>query len=112
MSDAGIVYQVRGGEGFFNRPEIREAIGVLVQATRRNDLPDDPVTVARTAFAPLGLSATEPEGAQQRERWQTLNALVELIADIVNTGEADSLPGVLQSLRQRAESKQPRLSTV
>ncbi|MCQ4623897.1 ATP-dependent DNA helicase UvrD2 [Corynebacterium sp. CCUG 70398] len=107
LSDAGIVYQVRGGEGFFNRPEIREAIGVLVQATRRNDLPDDPVTVARAAFAPLGLSATEPEGAQQRERWQTLNALVELIADIVNTGEADSLPGVLQSLRQRAESKQP-----
>ena len=107
LSDAGIVYQVRGGEGFFTRPEIREAINVLVSATRRDDLPDDPVVVAKAAFAPLGLSATEPEGARQRERWQTLNALVELIGDIVSTGEATSMPGVLASLRQRAESKQP-----
>lgn len=107
LSDAGIVYQVRGGEGFFTRPEIREAINVLVSATRRTDLPDDPVAVSKAAFAPLGLSASEPEGARQRERWQTLNALVELINDIVRTGEADSLPGVLASLRQRAEAKQP-----
>ena len=107
LADAGVVYQVRGGEGFFTRPEIREAINVLVSATRRNDLPDDPVAVAKAAFAPLGLSATEPEGARQRERWQTLNALVELIADIVRTGEATNLPGVLGSLRQRAEAKQP-----
>ncbi|MCT1449872.1 ATP-dependent DNA helicase UvrD2 [Corynebacterium sp. p3-SID1194] len=107
LSDAGIVYQVRGGEGFFTRPEIREAINVLVSAGGRTDLPDDPVVVAKAAFAPLGLSATEPEGARQRERWQTLNALVELIGDIVSTGEATSLPGVLASLRQRAESKQP-----
>ena len=107
LSDAGIVYQVRGGEGFFTRPEIREAISSLVGASRRTDLPDDPVAIARAAFAPLGLSATEPEGARQRERWQTLNALVELISDIVATGEATSLPGVLASLRQRAESKQP-----
>ncbi|WP_296148097.1 ATP-dependent DNA helicase UvrD2 [uncultured Corynebacterium sp.] len=107
LSDAGIVYQVRGGEGFFTRPEIREAINVLVSAGGRTDLPDDPVVVAKAAFAPLGLSATEPEGARQRERWQTLNALVELIGDIVSTSEATSLPGVLASLRQRAESKQP-----
>ena len=107
LSDAGIVYQVRGGEGFFTRPEIREAINVLVSAGGRTDLPDDPVVVAKAAFAPLGLSASEPEGARQRERWQTLNALVELIGDIVSTGEATSLPGVLASLRQRAESKQP-----
>ena len=107
LSDAGIVYQVRGGEGFFTRPEIREAINVLVSAVGRTDLPDDPVVVAKAAFAPLGLSASEPEGARQRERWQTLNALVELIGDIVSTGEATSLPGVLASLRQRAESKQP-----
>lgn len=107
LSDAGIVYQVRGGEGFFTRPEIEEATRALIAAARRDDLPDDPVAVARAAFAPLGLSATEPEGARQRERWQGLNALVELIVDIVGTGEATSLPGVLQSLRQRAESKQP-----
>ncbi|GAB3088095.1 ATP-dependent DNA helicase UvrD2 [Corynebacterium aquatimens] len=107
LSDAGIVYQVRGGEGFFTRPEVREAISALVKAARRTDLPDDPVAIAKAALAPLGLSATEPEGAQARERWQGLNALVGLITDIIATQEADSLEGVLRSLRTRAESKQP-----
>ncbi|WP_288832911.1 ATP-dependent DNA helicase UvrD2 [uncultured Corynebacterium sp.] len=107
LADAGIVYQVRGGEGFFQRPEIREAISALVSAARRPDLPDEPVTVARAALAPLGLTATEPEGAQARERWQTLSALVDLIEEIVQRGEAENLADVLRSLRQRAEAKQP-----
>lgn len=107
LADAGIVYQVRGGEGFFQRGEIREALQALVAATRRHDLPDDPVVVAKAAFAPLGLTPTEPEGAQARERWQGLRALVDLIEEIVHTKEASSLEDVLRSLRQRAEAKQP-----
>ncbi|WP_342319190.1 ATP-dependent DNA helicase UvrD2 [Corynebacterium mayonis] len=107
LSDAGIVYQVRGGEGFFQRPEIREAISALVTAARRPDLSDDPVAVARAALAPLGLTSSEPEGAQRRERWQTLTALVDLIEEIVRHGEATTLVDVLRSLRQRAEAKQP-----
>ncbi|MCP1387942.1 UvrD-helicase domain-containing protein [Corynebacterium sp. TA-R-1] len=107
LADAGILYQVRGGEGFFHRGEVREAIGQLARAAQRSDLPGDPVAVARAAFAPLGLTATEPEGAQARERWQGLNALVDLIEEIVRTREAETLADVLRSLRQRAESKQP-----
>lgn len=107
LSDAGIVYQVRGGEGFFQRPEIREAIRALNRATMRTDLPNDPVAIARAALTPVGLSATEPEGAQARERWQSLNALVELIVDIVHAQPGIDLPGVMTSLRQRAENKQP-----
>lgn len=107
LSDAGIIYQVRGGEGFFQRAEIREAIAVLVRASNRSDLPEDPVAVARAAFAPLGLTPQEPEGAQARERWQTLGALVDLIEEIVRTQEAATLPEVLRSLRRRAEAKQP-----
>ena len=107
LADAGIAYQVRGGEGFFHRAEIREAIAALVRAARRTDLPDDPVAVARAAFAPIGLTQTEPEGAQARERWQSLSALVDLIEEVVRTREAEDLPQVLHSLRQRAEAKQP-----
>lgn len=107
LADAGIAYQVRGGEGFFHRAEIREAIAALVRAARRTDLPDDPVAVARAALAPIGLTPTEPEGAQARERWQSLSALVDLIEEIVRTREAEDLPQVLRSLRQRAEAKQP-----
>lgn len=106
LADAGIVYQVRGGEGFFRRPEIREAVGELVRATRRDDLPDDPVAIARAAFVPLGLSAKEPEGAQARERWQSLSALVDLIEQLVRDRPGIDLPGVLAELRHRADNKQ------
>lgn len=107
LADAGIVYQVKGGEGFFYRPEIRQAVTELTKASRRNDLPDDPVAIARAALVPLGFSANEPEGAQARERWQSLNALVELVEEIVRGTPGIDLLGVLASLRQRAESKQP-----
>ncbi|MBK4148298.1 ATP-dependent DNA helicase UvrD2 [Corynebacterium macginleyi] len=106
LADAGVVYQVRGGEGFFRRPEIVEAIRVLIAATRRDDLPEDPVAVARAAFVELGLSAIEPQGAQARERWQSLNALVGLIEKIVESTPAIDLNGVLGELRRRSTDKQ------
>lgn len=107
LADEGIVYQVRGGEGFFQRAEIREAFAQLLRASKRTDLPDDPVRIARAALAPLGLTPEEPEGAKARERWQSLNALVDLIEEIVRTREASNMAEVLGSLRRRAEAKQP-----
>ena len=107
LADEGIVYQVRGGEGFFQRAVIRDALAQLVRAAKRTDLPSDPVVVARAALAPLGLTPTEPEGAQARERWQALSALVDLIEEIVRSQEASTLPEVLVSLRRRADAKQP-----
>ena len=107
LSDEGIVYQVRGGEGFFQRAEIREAFAQLLRASKRTDLPDDPVRIARAALAPLGLTPEEPEGAKARERWQSLSALVDLIEEIVRTREASTMAEVLGSLRRRAEAKQP-----
>lgn len=106
LADAGVVYQVRGGEGFFRRPEILEAIRVLIAATRREDLPDDPVAIARAAFVELGLSSNEPQGAQARERWQSLNALVGLIEKIVESTPGIDLNGVLGELRRRSTDKQ------
>ncbi|MDR7328724.1 ATP-dependent helicase [Corynebacterium guangdongense] len=107
LAEAGIVYQVRGGEGFFQRAEIRQAIGELTRASRRADLPADPVAIARAAFAPLGLTDREPDGAQARERWQSLQALVDLIEEIVSHEQGTDLGGVLASLRRRADAKQP-----
>ena len=107
LADEGIVYQVRGGEGFFQRAEIREAFAQLLRASKRTDLPDDPVRIARAALAPLGLTPEEPEGAKARERWQSLSALVDLIEEIVRTREASTMGEVLGSLRRRAEAKQP-----
>src|SRR5699024_5431264 len=106
LADAGIVYQVRGGDGFFHRQEILEATRALHRAARRTDLPNDPVAIAKAAFVDIGLSATEPEGAQARERWQSLSALVDLISTIVRDHPGIDLPGVIVDLQRRANNKQ------
>ncbi|MDY3127477.1 MAG: ATP-dependent DNA helicase UvrD2 [Corynebacterium sp.] len=106
LADAGVVYQVRGGEGFFRRREVVEATRILQRATQRHDLPNDPVAIARAAFAGIGLSDSEPEGAKARERWQSLRALVDLIATIVRDHPGIDLQGVLVDLHRRASNKQ------
>lgn len=107
LSDAGIVYQVKGGEGFFDRAEIRQAVMELVKASRRTDLPDDPLAVTRAALAGIGLSSQEPEGAQARERWQSLNALLGLIEQIVHDIPDITLIGIIEDLARRRDNKQP-----
>ncbi|MDU0478899.1 ATP-dependent DNA helicase UvrD2 [Staphylococcus chromogenes] len=112
LADAGIVYQVRGGEGFFQRPEITQAISQLVRTAQRDDLPAEAVgtglpRLVRAALAPLGLTPTEPEGAQARERWQSLNALVELIEELGNATPDLDLIEALKELRRRADAKNP-----
>ncbi|WP_369028810.1 3'-5' exonuclease, partial [Nocardia farcinica] len=82
LTERGIPYQVRGGEGFFTRAEVRQAVQALRQAAARDDLPDQVrtgaalVTLVRAVLAPLGLTATEPAGAQAREKRASLVALV------------------------------------
>ena len=106
LADAGIVYQVRGGDGFFHRQDIIEATRALHRAARRTDLPNDPVAIAKAAFMEIGLSSAEPEGAQARERWQSLSALVDLISTIVRDQPGIDLPGVIVDLQRRASNKQ------
>ncbi|APT84215.1 ATP-dependent DNA helicase UvrD2 [Corynebacterium aquilae] len=112
LSEENIPYQVRGGEGFYNRPEIRAAITELVRLSGRDDLPEQAqgaglVRVVRAALAPLGLSASEPEGAQARERWQSLNALAELVEELASITGDLTLPGLLAELKTRADAKHP-----
>ena len=41
LTEAGIPFQVRGGEGFFSRQEIRQALLALQRAAERDPVPDD-----------------------------------------------------------------------
>ncbi|MBL1076351.1 ATP-dependent DNA helicase UvrD2 [Nocardia sp. 2] len=87
LTEAGIPYQVRGGEGFFNRPEVRQAVQALRQAHARDDIPDargaNLVTLVRAVLrSKAGLTKEEPVGAQARERWASLMALVQLTEEL------------------------------
>jgi DNA helicase-2/ATP-dependent DNA helicase PcrA len=113
LTELGIPYQLRGGEGFFARAEVRQAVQALRQAAARDDLPDQArsgnalVTLVRAVLGPVGLTATEPAGAQARERWSSLVALVRLTEELVGHDDELDLPGLLHELRTRAQARHP-----
>jgi len=106
LTEAGIAYQVRGGEGFFSRQEIRQALLVFQRAANRETdgaLPD----VVRELLEPLGLTAEPPTGTRARERWEALSGLAELVDEEVAHRPQLDLPGLLAELRTRADSRHP-----
>lgn len=113
LTEAGIPFQVRGGEGFFNRQEVRQAINALRQTAGRDDLPEGAdvgenlVTLVRAVLVPLGLTDTEPAGAQARERWGSLRSLVQLTEEVLVHEPELTLGGLLMELAKRAEARHP-----
>ncbi len=110
LTEAGVTYQIRGGEGFFNRQEIKQALLALQRAADRGGsaasegpLPD----VVRAVLEPLGLTAEEPTGTRARDRWEALAGLAELVDDEVAQRPQLDLPGLLAELRTRADSRHP-----
>ncbi|MGK9271749.1 ATP-dependent DNA helicase UvrD2 [Williamsia muralis] len=109
LTAAGIPYQVRGGEAFFARSEIRQAMRAVQQTAGRDDLPAeaDVVTLLRAILVPLGLSDEPPAGAQARERWESLRALMNLTEEMVHENEHLTLTELSRELAARAEARHP-----
>ncbi|OBH01210.1 ATP-dependent DNA helicase [Mycobacterium sp. E2699] len=106
LTEAGITYQIRGGEGFFNRQEIKQALLALQRAADRGEegpLPE----VVRAVLEPLGLTAEEPTGTRARDRWEALSGLAELVDDEVAQRPQLDLAGLVAELRLRADARHP-----
>ena len=114
LTEAGVPFQVRGGEGFFSRQEIRQALLALQRAAERDvdgagappacgGLPD----IVRAILEPLGLTAEPPPGTRARERWEALSGLAELVDEEVAQRPSLNLPAMLAELRQRADARHP-----
>ncbi|MGE5694900.1 MAG: ATP-dependent DNA helicase UvrD2 [Candidatus Sericytochromatia bacterium] len=108
LTGAGVPFQVRGGEGFFTRQEIRQAMLALRRAAERG-VAGDLGPLVRELLEPLGLTAAAPAGARARERWEALSALTELVDDEVARRPGLDLPGLLHELRVRADARHPPL---
>ncbi len=109
LTEAGVPFQVRGGEGFFSRQEIRQAL-VALQRTAERDL--DPACaglpeVVRTVLEPLGLTAEPPPGTKARDRWEALASLAELVDEEVAVRPTLDLRALIGELRQRADARHP-----
>ncbi|HYZ67083.1 MAG TPA: ATP-dependent DNA helicase UvrD2 [Mycobacterium sp.] len=110
LTTAGVPFQVRGGEGFFSRQEIRQALLALQRAAERSvvdgadgALPD----IVRAILEPLGLTAEPPPGTRARERWEALRALAELVDEEVALRPSLDLRALIAELRQRADARHP-----
>jgi len=81
LAEAGVPFQLRGAERFFDRDEVRQAVGLLRAAARSATEPDDPAAEVRPILASIGLTARPPGGrGTARDRWESLEALAQLAA--------------------------------
>lgn len=106
LTEAGIAFQVRGGEGFFSRQEIRQAL-IALQRNVDRETPGDLPGFVRGILEPLGLTEEPPSGTKARERWEALTALAELVDDEVAQRPSLDLAALVAELRQRADSRHP-----
>ncbi|MFF2843777.1 ATP-dependent DNA helicase UvrD2 [Paenarthrobacter sp. NPDC057981] len=106
LASAGIGYQLRGGERFFARKEVRDAILQLRAATRAvAEGPQEPLgQIVRDIVASLGYTDAAPHnGGALRERWESLAALVALADELsVSRGESFTLAEFVNELQERS----------
>ncbi|WP_405723568.1 ATP-dependent DNA helicase UvrD2 [Streptomyces sp. NBC_01537] len=107
LADAGVPYQLRGAERFFERPEVREAGLLLRGAARAASVPDaEDASVpdqVRAVLGSRGWSAEPPAGSGAvRDRWESLAALVRLAEDFCRVRPAATLGDLVAELDERA----------
>ncbi len=90
LADRQIPYLVRGGERFYERPEVRQALLTLRNEARTNapGADVDVVDQVKAVLGALGWTAQPPNSAGAvRERWESLAALVSVAEDLVREAE-------------------------
>lgn len=105
LAAAGVGYQVRGGERFFARRDVRDAVVLLRGAVRSAD-PGTPMPEhARDVLSSVGWAPQPPapRGAA-RERWDAMQALVSLADDLAAAGAA-GLADLVAELDERASAQ-------
>jgi DNA helicase II / ATP-dependent DNA helicase PcrA len=106
LADAGHAYVIRGGERFFARKEVRDAILLMRGAARAAD-PAQPLgETVRDVIAGAGWTAQAPTaGGAVRERWESLQALAILADDLSVARPGCTLPDLVAELDERAAAQ-------
>ncbi|MFF0272554.1 MULTISPECIES: ATP-dependent DNA helicase UvrD2 [unclassified Streptomyces] len=112
LADAGVPYQLRGAERFFERQEVREA-GVALRGAARaggndsllDDAEDLPAQV-RAVLSTKGWTPQPPAGSGAvRDRWESLAALVRLAEDFARARSGATLSDLVAELDERAAAQ-------
>ncbi len=106
LTEAGIPYVLRGGEKFFDRTEVREALLLLRGAARADDGSVPLSQSVAEVLSSVGWNAEHPPpGGAGRERWESLAALVNLAEQFAVELPAARLDEFNADLEQRAASQ-------
>lgn len=108
LADAGVPYQLRGAERFFERGEVQKAILALRGAARSggNDpLLDDVVELGsqvRAVLSSTGWTSEPPSGSGAvRDQWESVAALVRLAEDFARSRPGATLADLTVELDER-----------
>ena len=103
LANAGLPFQLRGTERFFDRPEVRRAVHLLRAAARSAAADEDPAAAVRPILTGLGLTAKPPAGlGKTRERWESLDALAQMAAGFFAANKEATLAGLTAELEARS----------
>lgn len=108
LADAGVPYQLRGAERFFERQEVQKAILALRGAARSggNDpLLEDLVGLGsqvRAVLSSTGWTSEPPAGSGAvRDQWESVAALVRLAEDFARSRPGATLADLVVELDER-----------
>jgi len=120
LTGQDVPYVVRGGERFFARAEVRQALGVIRTAAQRGgpdedempaaDAPDAApisrlVPTVRAVLSTIGLSDDAPPPGALRDKWDSLVAIVTVAEELADADPAATLRTLAVELDQRAEAQ-------
>ena len=123
LTEHNVPYLVRGGERFFARAEVRQALALLRNAARTmaEAAPDGPADTAPSDTAPagaaqlvptvrgllgtIGLSEEPPPAGALRDRWDSLLAIVTVAEELADAVPTATLGTLAAELDQRAEAQ-------
>ena len=102
LADLNIDYQVRGGERFFNRPEIIQLVRLVRAETI---LPTDKplYQIVSDAARELGWKSKEPaESGSVREQWEALNSFIAIVDELP---EGSTIADFVKEIDERIRSQ-------
>jgi len=105
LAERQIPYVMRGVERFFDRPEVKQAVTLLRGAARAGTTATgDVVADTRSVLSSMGWTDDPPVASGvQRDRWESLQAVITVAADIAAGDAASGLGELVAELDRRAQ---------
>jgi DNA helicase-2/ATP-dependent DNA helicase PcrA len=108
FADAGLPYVLRGGQRFFDRREVREAMTRLRGAARPESetVGESLPSIVADVLTAMGHSDTPPSGAgAARDAWESLRAIVGLAEEFAAAEPSADLGAFVAELVARADAQ-------